>query len=176
MKLEEQLAKLAEAGIALNEGITIDDLLYSFDRDAYESRPFDLVLFILGAEVEREPWGRDFCSRVWNFDSECILSSGDYTRIVKKLCVLSGDPDYLGEIEDYFDLESEEAWLKYTISGPEKKKRNWSVEVSDDWADMLTINYVMDDIERDGKKFYYKDNGQAMILFFSGPGHGGVYQ
>lgn len=163
MKLDEQLAKLAELGLRLNDGITIDDLLYSFDREAYEESPFDLVLFALGIEVERKPWGRRICSRVWNFDAECIESSGDYVTIVKRLCELSDGPGYLTDVSDHIDLEIGEAWLKYKVNDTE---RNWKVEVNDDWADSLTVSYVMDDIERDGKRFYFKDNGQAMILFF----------
>ncbi len=76
MTLEDQLAKLAELGLKPDEGITIDDMMYSFDRKEYEERPFDLILFALGIEVEREPWGRSMCSRVWNFDTECIQFDG----------------------------------------------------------------------------------------------------
>ena len=61
------------------------------------------------------------------------------------------------------DIDACEAWLKYKVDGTE---RNWPVEVNDDWADALTLNYVMDDIERDGRRFYFKDNGQAMVLFY----------
>ena len=53
MTLEQQLEKLAEFGIKLDEGITIDDLLYSFNRQDYEKQPFDLLLFVLGIEVEQ---------------------------------------------------------------------------------------------------------------------------
>ena len=28
----------------------------------------------------------------------------------------------------------------------------------------------MDDIQRDGRRFYFKDNGQAMVLFYLDPG------
>lgn len=93
MKLEDQLATLADLGLALEPGVTIDDLLYSFDRGAYEKRPFDLVLFTLGVEVEREPWGRPFCRRVWNFDTECITGDGSYVSIAKRLCEVAGRPD-----------------------------------------------------------------------------------
>jgi hypothetical protein len=113
--------------------------------------------------VERRPWGRRACSRVWNFDAECIESSGDYVKIVKRLCELSGAPDYLTDVSDHVDLESGEAWLKYKVNDSE---RFWKIEVNDDWADSMTVSYVMDDIERNGKKFYFKDNGQSMILFF----------
>ena len=163
MTLEQQLAKLAELGLTLDPGITVDDILHSFDRRDYEERPFDLILFVLGIEVERAPWGRAVCSRVWNFDTECINSTGDYVHIVKRLCQVAGRPDFLKDISDFVDIDAGKAWLKYKVNGTE---RNWPVEVNDDWADTLTLNYVMDDIERDGRRFYFKDNGQAMVLFY----------
>jgi hypothetical protein len=163
MTLEQQLEKLAQLGLTLNPGITIDDILYSFNREAFETKPFSHILFQLGIEVERAPWGRPFCSRVWNFDTECIYSTGSYVTIMKKLCEISGDPDYLKDLNDFVDLEKGEAWLSYTVHG---RAQRWTVDVEDDWADMLTINYIMHDLERDGKRFYYIDNGQAMLLFF----------
>ena len=166
MTLEEQLAKLAEFGLKLADGVTVDDVLYSFGRDAYEKQPFDLILFVLGIEVEREPWGRSMCSSVWNFDTECIVSTGDYVRIVKRLCEVAGDPDRLTDIKDFVNLEAGDAWLAYKANGAE---RRWKVEVNDDWADTQNLSYVMDDIQRDGHRFYFKDNGQAMILFYLNP-------
>jgi hypothetical protein len=164
--LEQQLAKLAELGLRLDDGVTVDDLVYSFDREDYEQRPFDLILFVLGIEAEREPWGRPVCSRVWNFDTECIGSTGDYVRIVKRLCQVAGQPDHLKEVCDFVDLDAGEAWLKYKVNGAE---RHWPVEVNDDWADTLTLSYVMDDLQRDGRRFFFKDNGQAMVLFYLDP-------
>lgn len=166
MTLEEQLARLAKLGLKLDDGITVDDLLYSFGRETYEERPFDLVLFVLGTEVEREPWGRSVCSRVWNFDTECIGGTGDYVGIVNRLCRVAGQPDRLTDVSDFVDIDAGNAWLRYKVNGSE---RNWTVEVNDDWADTLTLNYVMDDIERDGHRFYCKDNGQAMVLFYLDP-------
>ncbi|MEZ6126303.1 MAG: hypothetical protein R3C49_24515 [Planctomycetaceae bacterium] len=161
--LENQLKRLAACGITLDDGVTVDDMLYSFDRDAYESEPFGLLLFILGAEVEREPWGRPFCSRVWNFDTECIYQTGDYVRIVTRLWKVAGQPELITNVADFVDLQSGKAWLKYSIDGND---RDWTVEVNDDWAETLTLSYVMDDIERDGFRFYSKNNGQAMILYY----------
>jgi hypothetical protein len=163
MTLEQQLAKLADLGLELDPDITVDDILYSFDRKDYEERPYDLILFVLGIEVERAPWGRPVCSRMWNFDTECIGSTGDYVRIVKRLCQVACQPDCLKEVSDFVDIDVGKACLKYKVNGAE---RNWPVEVNDDWADTLTLNYVMDDIERDGRRFYFKDNGQAMVLFY----------
>jgi hypothetical protein len=163
MILEQQLAALSELGIELNDGVTVDDLLYSFDRKDYEIEPFELILFVLGIEVEREPWGRWISSRAWNLDMECIVETGDYVQIVRRLCEISGQPNLIIDIEDFINLESGQAWLKYSVDG---QTRNYSVTVDNDWADPNIITLIMADIERDGFRFYAKDNGQASIWYY----------
>ena len=120
------LATLADLGLALEPGVTIDDLLYSFDREAYEKRPFDLVLFTLGVEVEREPWGRPFCRRVWNFDTECITGDGAYVSIAKRLCEVAGRPDAFSDLQDHVDINASEAWIAYTVDGSSAAGRSRS--------------------------------------------------
>jgi hypothetical protein len=166
LELETQLAKLAELGLALNAGIEIEDLLYSLDRSELEAEPFLPLIGLLGVEVEREPWGRRICDRVWNFDTECINAPGDYVKIVQKLGMLIGDPDYLTELVDSLDFETDDAWLEYTVEG---RRQHWSIELNDGWADMITLSYVMEELQRDRKQFYSIDNGQAMILFYLDP-------
>ena len=161
--LEEQLETLAQLGLSLNDGVTVDDLLYSWDRQEYENRPYDTLLFMLGSEVEREPWGRNVCDRAWNFDVECIEDTGSYVTIVENLCRVAGMPDLIFDVEDFVDIEDETAWLKYTIDG---QQRHFNIPVDNDWADPETVSAVMRDIERDGKRFYGKDNGQASIWFY----------
>src|SRR5688572_17241880 len=104
MKLEHQVAALAELGLRLEAGLGIPELLHSFDRAKYEARPFELLLFMLGAEVEAEPWGRRFCNRVWNFDTECIVGTGAYVAIAKQLARVAGRPDALTGLRDHVDL------------------------------------------------------------------------
>lgn len=162
MKLEQQLAKLAELGLSLNEDVTIDDILYSFDREAYEEAPFDLLLFYLGTEVESEPMGRTVCSRVFNLDPECIYESGNYTEIVKRLCEVAADPNRLTEIADHVNHDVQDGWLQYKLNG---QLRHWKLEINDDWADMQTLSHVMGDLENGKRRFYFKENGQALILF-----------
>jgi hypothetical protein len=163
MTLEQQLDALAEIGLTLNDGVTIDDLLYSFDRENYEDEPFDLILFVMGSEVERGPLERSVCSRAWNLDMECIVETGDYARIVKRLSEVAGLSHVITDIEDHVDLESGEAWLKYVVDG---KPRHYVIPVNDDWADPDTVAAIMADIERDGYRFYGKDNGQATIWYY----------
>jgi len=168
VKLETQLDKLAELGLVLNSGVTIDDLLDSFDRAEFEKEPFECLLFLFGTEVEREPWGRKICDRVWNFDTERITTTSDYVSIVQNLCFLSGKSDDLTDLVDYINVDytnmaASECWLEYTIGDC---RRHWTIEANDDWVDMMTITYVMEDLQQGGKQFYAKDNGQAMILFY----------
>ncbi len=161
--LEQQLETLAQFGLTLNDGVTVDDLLYSWDRREFESKPYDTLLFMLGSEVEREPWGRNVCDRAWNFDVECIEDIGSYVTIVENLSRVAGIADLVTDLEDFVDIENETAWLKYTIDG---EKRHFNIPVDNDWADPDTVSAVMRDIERDGKRFYGKDNGQASIWFY----------
>ncbi len=163
MTLEQQLESLAEIGLTLNNDVSIDDLLYSFDRKDYENKPFDLILFVLGIEVEREPWGRAVCSRAWNLDMECISGTGDYVAIVKRLCEVANVSNAITDIEDSVNLETGEAWLKYVVDG---QPRHFEVTVDNDWVDPETLARIMSDIERDGCRFYGKDNGQATIWYY----------
>jgi hypothetical protein len=149
--LEEQLAALEKLGLRLDEGVSIDDVLYSFSREQYEKQPFDLILFILGAEVERAPWGRPFCSAVWDFDAECVGQTGDYVSIVERLCKVARKTGYLTEIADFVNLEDGEAWLKYVANGT---PRHVKLKVNNDWADVRGITNVMIDIESDGYQGY----------------------
>jgi hypothetical protein len=161
--LEQQLETLAQRGVRLNPGITVDDLLYSCERKEYETHPFDTILLVLGSEVERIPWGRHFSDQAWNFDVECIDDTGSYVTIVQNFCRVAGMPGLITEIEDFVDIENETAWLKYTIEG---QPRHFTVAVDNDWADPETVSAVMEDIERDGRRFYGRDNGQASVWFY----------
>ncbi len=163
MTLEQQIDALKPLGLTLNLGATIDDLLHSWEREEYENDPFDLLLVMQGSEIEREPWGRFICDKAWNFDVECINDTGDYVFIVQQLCRVAGMPDLITDIEDFVDIENDEAWLKYTIDG---QTRHYEITVDNDWADAETVAAIMKDIERDGKRFYAKDNGQASVWFY----------
>jgi hypothetical protein len=163
VKLEQQVAMLSDMGLRLNDGVTIADLEYSFEREKFEARPFDLLLFMLGVEVEREPWGRQFSAGAWNFDTECIGGTGSYVAIAERLCALAARPDAFSELRDHVDRDAGEAWVEYTVDG---MRRRWTIDVDDDWADMMVVASMMSDLERDGRKFRAKDNGQAMVLYY----------
>jgi hypothetical protein len=163
MKLEAQLAELTALGFSLEPEVTVDDLLYSFDRESFEGQPFDLLLLALGVEVEREPWGRPFCRRVWNFDLECVEDDGAYVDIVNHLGTLAGADHRIAAVVDHVDLEAAEGWVEYTLDG---KRRRHDIEVHDDWADMKAVSLVMAALEERGRRFYAKDNGQAMVFFY----------
>ncbi|GAA4434062.1 hypothetical protein [Bremerella cremea] len=161
--LTQQLETLQKLGIELAEGITVDDLLVSFDQASFEADPYSLLLFVLGIEAEERPYGRRISQDVWNFDTECITGTGSYVPIVQNLASLAGQSERITEIEDFVDLEEGQAWLKYRLDG---QPQTWDVEVDDDWADPMVVNYVMGDLEKPNQHFYALDNGQSAILLF----------
>lgn len=166
--LEQQLETLGRLGLKLNDGITIDDLLYSFSREEYERRSYSLLLFALGIDVEREPWGRPICSRAWNFDLESIGGTGDYVRFVRRCCDVAGLPrDHFSGLSDLVDRETGDAWLKYVR--PDGEHRQWKAKILGRWADPKLVAGVLTDLQTSDRFFYFKDNGQAMVLFFLTP-------
>ena len=122
MDLEGQLSKLAELGLPLAAGRTVDDLLYSWPRESYEQKPFDLLLFMLGSAVEAEPWGRWFCDRAWSFDTECVYGQGAYVSIARQLCRIAGWPDALADLRDHVDLDAAVAWIEYSVGD---RRQRW---------------------------------------------------
>lgn len=166
MPLEDQIAALAAAGLPLNPGVSIDDLLHSFPREEFESDAFILLLIMYGMEIENPPYGRRFCDGAWDFDTECIVSDGSYVAIVRDLAAITGAPEIVSAVSDSVDLIKGAARLTYTIG---TRTRVIAPVVQDDWADPATVETIMDDIAAaigDGRWFWAVDNGQASTVFF----------
>jgi hypothetical protein len=166
MTLEKQIETLANLGLAMNDGVTIEDLLYSWDRADYENKPYDTILFMYGTEIERAPWGRFVSDCAWNLDMECIEGPGSYVEIVRNLARISGQAQAVTNISDDVDNEAGKAWVSYEIDGASRKH---VAEVNDDWADPNVVMLIMQDLEKAGHKFYAKDNGQASIWYYLTP-------
>lgn len=164
VSLEQQVDTLAGFGLPLNDGATIDDLLVEAGREEYECSPYDLIFYVYGSEFEHRSRGwQPICERVWDFDLEYIDDDGSYVEIVNNYCRVAGMPDLVSDVRDSVDIENGVAWLAYTIDGEE---RRYDIRVDDDWADPATVDKILKDIERNGKRFYSIDNGQGAIWFY----------
>lgn len=186
MDLEAQLAELAALGLALEAGITADDLLRAYSRKEYEERPFDLLLSVLGQEAvdvspatyegrpdlllaalkadgEREPWSKPFCRGVWHFDPECIEDSGSYVTVVNQLVRVAGASRRVSNVRASRALRLGLGWVEYSLDGD---PRRWRIAVDGDWVDREVVSHVMADLEAGGRRFYGKDSGQAMVLLY----------
>jgi hypothetical protein len=164
--LERQIKALKDAGLSLAPGRTIDELLTSWPRAAYESDPYNLLLFMYGSDVEAAPWERAFCERGWNFDMECVVEKGDYVRAFENILRIAGQPDLATSMSDDFRIGADTCEIKYTING---RDRVVSARIDNDWADPEAVTAFVRDIETaiaDGRHFWASDNGQASVLFF----------
>ena len=164
--LEKQLAALAAMDVRMNSGVSISDFLISFPRDDFERKPYDLILFSLGSEIESEPWGRHISDDAWNFDLECVDGPGSYRRIIENLLRIAKRPTLVEDIIDDIRPDATAGELRYTLNG---QSQSLEVEVIHDWADGLTVAILMGEIADatgDGRRFRDADNGQANILFF----------
>ena len=161
--LEQKLEILADCGFKLATPFTVDELLTSWDRDAFELLGFDLVLVGLGMTEEREPW-RNHCVNLWHFDTECIEDHGDYQRIVERMVEMIQGALVLENIEDYVDVENKIAWLSFTFQG---EKIKLELTVNNDWVDWQVFHKLSEILQMAGSKqlfVYHNLGGQDGLI------------
>jgi hypothetical protein len=170
---EEQLAILERAGISLAPSVTPDALLLSYDREAFESQPFALLLSAMGteAEVESQAGPSGYPSdNIWCFDTECIEVHGDYATIALRMAVLAQGSLPLEDVQDHVDTEANEAWLSFRLDG---KAHRWDFEVNDDWVDPAIIERLQDLLVKrgTGRRFIniHTYGGQEIVIACSTP-------
>ena len=168
VKLEEQLERLGEFGITLNQGMTVDDLLISFPRQSYESEPYQLLLTMLGGEKEEEPYER-ISDHIIYLDTECIENKGDYVKIAEMIDKLTGGELGLKDLEDEIETASGKARLSFKI---EDKSYEWHATVNDDWLDPhILTKFAQLFLERgmEGRLCCHYFEGQDQLLLYIKP-------
>jgi hypothetical protein len=161
--LEQKLELLANCGLRLSDPFKPEDLLASWKREDYAKPGFDLVLVGLGMTEEQEPW-RNHCINLWHFDTECIEDHGDYKRIVDRMVEMAQGSLPLENIQDYVDLEKEEAWFSFAFRGEGIKV---ICKVEDDWVDPAIFGKFVDLLAKsdpDKVFIYYDLGGQDCLI------------
>jgi hypothetical protein len=166
--LEKQLQILHDCGIRLAPDITKDHLLASHEREYYEAKPFLHLLVVMGGELEEGPFAY-LSNDIWHFDTECIEDHGDYARIAGRMLDLAGGALPLVEIDDYVDVEEEQAWLSFKLDGVGTR---WEAEVDNDWVDPQVFSVFVDLLAKQptNKRHTYFDlQGQDCLIGCSTP-------
>jgi len=163
--LEMQIAALADAGLAMNAGVTVDDLLHSFPREEYEIGPWRCLLFMLGSEIDAPPEGRRICDVALDLDFECITGPGSYLQIVRELARIAGVENRLESLSDRLDQSASAGEVSYLIDGA---AHIVPVRIDSDWADPQAVTRILHDLAAagDGRGFWGADNGQGLVVFF----------
>lgn len=168
ISLEQQYKTLTLCGIKLRAGLTVDQLVASYDRETFEEEPYTLLLSLMGRELDVEPF--EYASDdIWCFEVECIEDHNDYVRIAQRLRDLAGDAFLLEEIKDFVDIAAQKAWLSFRLDG---KNYEWTASVVDDYADPLILSQLAQLFadRNTGKRFTILDlNSQAGLIGCSTP-------
>jgi len=163
MTLEDQLQQLTQIGIIPNDGIQVDDFLVAAPRERYEKDGILFLLFILGNVVQEEPYDRPFCNQVWQLDINMVMRPDIYTCILNRLAVMAGRSDDYQNVRSHLDVEDGTATIEFDFEGSPKK---WELEVFGDIVDAMTIGYIMEDMEADGRHFFYVDDDDPYLLLY----------
>lgn len=160
VRFDEQLRVLANCGINLSANVAPDALFHSFSREDYEKDPYRLLLCVMGGEAEHESQAGETgypSDSIWHFDTECIEGPGSYAAIARRLAVLAHPALPLEDLDDYVDIDSDEAWLSFKLDGRTEK---WTAAVNDDWVDPTILSRFAALLEsRSNKHFTYIDLG-----------------
>lgn len=159
--LEDQLEELETFGIKLSEGITLDDLTHSVERKKLEGTPYQLLVHLLGADVDREPWDRPFSNAIWRFDAECIEGDVGYMTIVESIARIAGKLDLVEGLDASIDFDRSKATLNYTVAGVQRKFRP---KVTGNWADPATVQSIVGDLADVDRGFYGIMDGQLTTI------------
>ncbi|NBD25401.1 hypothetical protein [Paenibacillus glycinis] len=163
VSIDDQLNLLQSIGIEINRGIELENCL-SFEKRAYEDKPYLLLLMELGSDAELED-GKflPVSDEVRYFDAECIEGHGDYARVLDKLKALLKAEIEIDHIKDYVDIEEEEARIFFTVNG---NAYTYDLAIHDDWLDKEIIAIFSKLLMAYGskKRLYYAEIDQSLLV------------
>ena len=171
LAIEKQLSVLAECGISLSDGISVeDDLLAEWSREHFESEPYSALLCTLGSSTaEEQP--RLFTNNVWHFDTECIYDGSDYVRLVKRVAALAGDDLPIVSIEAEVNAEEGYSRVAFSIDGEDV---NWELGWNGDWVDgaiFVRMAKLLNSRNSDKTIGHWWPGDQTGVLICTSPGN-----
>jgi len=165
ISLHEQIVRLAELGIKLNSGISIDSLLDEFSQEQFEKDPYQLLLISMGGEIFKDDHFYVASDQIWHLDTECIEDHGDYISIIERLKKMTGID--INHIKDFVDVENETAWVSFEYNN---KQIKWDLQINDDWLDpeiFDKFNQLVRDVT--SKRLVISSLGQDCLIAYLTP-------
>ena len=167
LAVEEQLQVLSDLGIRPKREDFIEWICYEWGRNAVESDPYNLMLFSLGGERQKDDGTWEYSSDdIYSFDMECVEDSDIYSSIVKRLSALSNGLFTISQISSIVDHDNARASVSFTRNG---ENHNWDLQYDEDWFDYNVINRMNNLLKDDNasKLFYTSTPDQNLIVLFT---------
>lgn len=163
--LEEKIEALAAVGVVVDPERTIEEMLESNDREAYEEKGFESLLFTLALEVETGLGaGAYYTNQLYWFDTECIEDTGDYARVAMRFAEMFRDEFEIKDISDKVDWDNESAELSFECGG---KRYHKSFVLDSDWLDVAVFELFIQasaDMDSLSKIGFTDSDGQDIRL------------
>jgi len=164
--IEEQLRALAEFGIRPRHDDYPEWICHEWGKEAVESDPYNLMLYSLGGERERDggSWER-LSDDIYSFDTECVEDEDVYTTTLERLAALSKGVFSIANAHSAVDHDGQKASVSFTHKGT---NHQWSLKYDDDWFDRDVINRINRLLKENGstKCFCTCSPDQNLIVVF----------
>jgi hypothetical protein len=157
LTLEQKLENLAQCGLKLAEPFTIEDILYSWEREELEKPGYEFLFGALAMCEEREPW-RQLCDSCFNFDSECIENEDDYTRILLQIAAMTKGDMILSAFSEQVPIGGGKAYLSFNCNDAPVALE---FQQDNDWFNEHVFDQVLGLLKTTGSKrvFFTRDTG-----------------
>lgn len=161
LTLEQKLEHLALCGLKLAEPFTVEDLLYSWEREQLEQPGYDFLFSALAMCEEREPW-RQLCDSVYNFDTECIENDDDYTNILMQIAAMTKGDMLLSAFSEQVPIGGGKAHLSFKCNDLPVAIE---FEQDNDWFSEQVLDRVLSLQQTTGSKrrFFLRDTGDQTV-------------
>ncbi|WP_219834272.1 hypothetical protein [Paenibacillus sp. R14(2021)] len=164
ISIEEQLVNLEKVGITLKKNVEFRDVL-DFEIREYEERPYIHLLMSIGSERGGLESDSDLypTNDVWCFDHECIEDHGDYVRALERISVMLEPAIRITDIQDYVDIEAEEAWIAFNADGT---NYCYTLSTQNDWLSLEIFKIFSELLAASGspKRFFFTDTGNELLV------------
>ena len=150
--LEEQLRTLADLGIRPKHGDFIKWICDEWGKEAVESDPYNLMLFSLGRERERNGSWEHLSDDIYCFDTECVENEDIYQTILERLAILSKGVFNIANVHSVVNHDEQKASVSFTYNGTDHQ---WNLKYDDDWFDSDVINRINHLLKENGSANYF---------------------
>lgn len=138
--LADQWTRLKEAGITVNEGISLEHLMSGKDKAWFEEKPYVHLLIALGGQTLIEEEWANHTSNIWYVDLKAVEDTDIYTQLAERMVQMTDGALEMKHIRSCVDHEKRNVLFSFIYQG---ERIEWNLEYKNEWIDKSFFDYMI---------------------------------